>query len=134
MFNKRVIQQALKNTWNRINTHGMPPDNPANGQDKEVCMLIHDVFGGEILKTPVKNGWHFYNRINGQRLDFSDTSFGRYDDVELEDLQSTPEETSQYFDSQDYSFFFMSFVTEFENIVGLKHQQPEIRPKIYSPA
>lgn len=134
MFNKRVVQQAIINTWERINPHGMPPDNPANGQDKEVSMLIHDVFGGEILKTPVNNGWHFYNRINGQRLDFSNTSFGRFDEVELEDLPSTPKETNQYFDEADYIIFFNKFIIEFENIVGLKRQQPEIRQKFYSTA
>ena len=30
-----------------------------------------ELFGGEILKTPLPDGDHFYNRINGQRIDLT---------------------------------------------------------------
>ena len=49
------------------------------------ALVVHDRFGGEILKTDVNGAWHFYNRIDGKRVDFTgmsqfDSPIG-YDDV-----------------------------------------------------
>ena len=60
MLNKNVIYEALKRS--------LTPD---PGQDSVISLLIHDVFGGEILKTHAKKKWHFYNRIDGERVDFT---------------------------------------------------------------
>jgi len=65
MFNPKVIKEALKRTWIWNGNPETLSYNLTNGEDKEISLLIHDVFGGEILKTPQKKGWHFYNRING---------------------------------------------------------------------
>ena len=65
MFNRMVVQEALKRSLALDNNPGWTPDNPADDQDTVISLLIHDIFGGEILKTHKKKGWHFYNRING---------------------------------------------------------------------
>jgi hypothetical protein len=39
--------------------------------------LIYDLFGGELLKTPLPQGDHFYNRIGGRRYAFTDSQFAR---------------------------------------------------------
>jgi hypothetical protein len=120
-----VVQEALKRSWELDNNPGLTPDNPADGQDSVISLLIHDVFGGEILKTHKKQGWHFYNRINGERIDFTRTEMGKSsEDNHFEDIPSTPDETCNYFEQEDYSTFFMKFVRAFEDTVGLEKHQP----------
>ncbi|MET4385326.1 hypothetical protein ABIB73_001061 [Bradyrhizobium sp. F1.4.3] len=53
----------------------MDRDNPAAGQCNVTALLIHDLFGGELLKTPLPAGEHFYNRIGGRRYDFTANQF-----------------------------------------------------------
>ena len=51
------------------------PDNPVCGQCNVIALLVCDRFGGEILKTPVGNDWHFCNRIAGTVYDLSSEQF-----------------------------------------------------------
>jgi hypothetical protein len=127
MFNKMIVQEALKRTWILENNPGLTTDNQVGGEDTVTSLLIHDIFGGEILKTHAKKGWHFYNRINGERVDFSrpDTD-GSVGDIQFEDLPSTPDETHNYFEQEDYSLFFMRFIRAFEDAVGLERYHPGI--------
>lgn len=42
------------------------------------------LLGGEILKTKVSGAWHYYNRIEGRRVDFTMSQFTGpivYDDI-----------------------------------------------------
>jgi hypothetical protein len=39
-------------------------------------LLVDELFGGEILKTPLPEGDHFYNRIEGERVDLTESQFG----------------------------------------------------------
>ena len=48
------------------------------------ALVAQEKFGGEILKTDVNGAWHFYNRIDGRRVDFTMKSIHSpigYDDV-----------------------------------------------------
>jgi hypothetical protein len=120
MFYKKVVQEVLRRCLTNDRRSGRSSDKPVVVQDSEISMLIHDVFGGEILKTHEENGWHFYNMIDGERIDFtlSDTEKSA-DDIKFEDIPTTSAETSGYFDVTDYSTFFMRFVKAFEETVGL---------------
>jgi hypothetical protein len=71
MFYKRVVQKALKRTWDLDNMPGLNHTGISNGQASMVSKLIYDIFGGEILKTPGKKGWHFYNRVEGANRSYS---------------------------------------------------------------
>jgi hypothetical protein len=125
MFNRMVVQEALKHTWVSNNIPGLKNNKPEIIQDGEISLLIHDIFGGEILKTHKKKGWHFYNRINGERIDLTRSKRGKIsEENSFEDIPSTPDETLNYFSGEDYSTFFMRFVRAFEEAVGLeKYQQ-----------
>jgi hypothetical protein len=126
MFNRIVVQEALKRTWVLDNNPGLNRKNSVNGQDSVISTLIHDIFGGDILKTHNKKGWHFYNRIDGERVDFTRSEMDRTDsDNPFEDIPSTPDETFKYFSEEDYSTFFMRFVRVFEEAVGLERHKPE---------
>lgn len=121
MLKKKIVQEALNRTWDWGFNPGTSPLNPANGQDKEISLLIFNLFGGEILKTPTKKSWHFYNRINGERLDFSKSKVGKIiKATRFKDIPSSPDEANQYIDQADYSRIYMNFVKAFEEILGLK--------------
>jgi len=120
MFNKRIIQKALISIWEPDNNIGWNSED----QSRIIAQLIYDIFGGEILKTHNRKGWHFYNRINGKRIDLTGSKTAKATGVKrLEDIPSSPEETYNYFEKEDYSSFFMSFIKAFEEIVGLKRQR-----------
>jgi hypothetical protein len=119
MFNKGIVLETLMQL-NILNAYpGNCPNNSAMGQDKEISLLIYEIFGGEILKTRRNKVWHFYNRINGKREDcselYTDKTSGTFDD-----FLSDPDETQAYFDSEDYLNLYFSFLQTFEKIIGLK--------------
>jgi hypothetical protein len=108
MFNKNVVYEALKRS-----------QTADPGQDSVISLLIHDIFGGEILKTHKKKNWHFYNRIDGERVDFTEKekSAGV---ILFEDIPVSPDETYAYIDQVDYSTFYTRFIRAFEETVGLE--------------
>jgi hypothetical protein len=126
MFNQTIVQEALKRICRLGKDPSLAGDNIIGGLDSEISFLIHDIFGGEILKTHKKNGWHFYNRIEGKRIDFTDLNNNKsLSYSSFEDIPSTPDETHNYFATEDYSTFLMRFVRAFEEAVGLKRTQSE---------
>ena len=117
MINRRIVHEALMSS--RF------PGERAENQDGLISLLIHDVFGGEILKTHNKYGWHFYNRIDGKRIDFARSKMARIvEDNQFEDIPATPDETYTYFDHAEYSTFLMRFIWAFEDAIGLEKSQP----------
>ena len=71
MFNKNVVYEALKRSVTSDPDKRLKTGNNSIEQDSLISLLIHDIFGGEILKTHTKKNWHFYNRIDGERVDFA---------------------------------------------------------------
>jgi hypothetical protein len=116
MINLKVVNNALKRSW----TNELPTEN----KDSLTSVLIHDIFGGEILKTHRKNGWHFYNRIDGRRIDFTGTEKNNhFKKNSFEDIPATPDETYNQMDQEDYSSLLIRFVRVFEEAVGLERYQ-----------
>ena len=120
MFDKTVVKKALKRTWALDQIPGRIPNSSDDDKSSVTSQLIHDLFGGEILKTHVKKSWHFYNRIDGERVDFTESEMDKFTKENgFEDIPSTPDETYAYFEQEDYSTFLMRFVRTFEETVGL---------------
>ena len=72
------IRRALANSWSeRTSVCYNPSIAPLSyGQCAATAVVIFETFGGEILRSEIlrHNGTtarHFYNRIEGQRLDFT---------------------------------------------------------------
>jgi hypothetical protein len=83
-FGPDDVQRALRKAWSSSTASQWTADNPAAGQCNVTALLIHDLFGGDLLKTPLPAGDHFYNRIEGQRYDFTASQFDQpiaYTDV-----------------------------------------------------
>ncbi len=120
MFNKIIVFKALNRSLTPDSNRRLISGNQTDGQDSLISLMIHDVFGGEILKTHKKKNWHFYNRIDGERVDFTRSKMGKsIKSSGFEDIPSTPDETYDYFDQVDYTTFFTKFVSAFEEAVGL---------------
>ena len=76
--------RRLTGAWSAQTARGWREDDPARGQCSVTALVAQDLFGGEILKTRVGAAWHFYNRIEGVRHDFTASQFAApvaYDDV-----------------------------------------------------
>ncbi|MGD5673867.1 hypothetical protein QUT38_22570, partial [Xanthomonas citri pv. citri] len=65
----------LRKAWSLSTASQWTAGNLAAGQCNVTALLIHDLFGGELLKTPLPAGDHFYNRIGGRRYDFTASQF-----------------------------------------------------------
>jgi hypothetical protein len=114
MLNKKIVYEALELSQPRSEkkTGGF-----SKNEDSLISLLIHDIFGGEILKTHLRKNWHFYNRIDGERIDF--TKKRKSAKTIFEDIPSTPEEPYDYVDQVDYLTFLELFIRAFEETVGL---------------
>jgi hypothetical protein len=127
MFNKMIVSEALRKSLSSDSGRKLGSKNGINGQDGLISLLIHDVFGGDILKTHSNKYWHFYNRIEGERVDFTE---GKSEDENIiskfEDIPSSPDETNDYVDQADYTTFFTKFVRAFEDKIGLEKLHPGI--------
>lgn len=86
-FDPDELQRALRKAWSLSTSSQWTADNPAAGQCNVTSLLIHELFGGDLLKTPLPAGDHFYNRIEGRRYDFTASQFDQpiaYTDIEAE--------------------------------------------------
>ena len=118
MIDLMVVHEALKKS--------RTPEVRTDGEDSLISLLVHDIFGGEILKTRNKRGWYFYNRIEGERIDFTGSEPRKlYEEKRFEDIPATPDETHNYFEQEEYANFFMRFIWAFEEAVGLDKSQPD---------
>jgi hypothetical protein len=78
------ILAALEKSWSADSSSLWSRANPALGQCNPTVLVVHERFGGQILKTAVGREWHFYNRVGGRVFDFTSKQFAtpiRYDDA-----------------------------------------------------
>ena len=83
-FDPNAIQGTLRKSWSLATSSKWTMQNPAAGQCNVTSLLIHELFGGDLLKTPLLQGDHFYNRIGGVRHDFTESQFDQpipYSDI-----------------------------------------------------
>lgn len=77
IFNEEWVRAALKIAWSLETATQWSQENPAYGQCNVTSAVVHDLFGGEILRTRYPEVWHYYNCINGKRFDLTDSQFTR---------------------------------------------------------
>lgn len=83
--------RKLREAWSTETGRQWRSDNPAAGQCSVTALVVQDELGGEILKTDVNGAWHFYNQIDGRRVDFTVSQFDSpigYDDVTSNRLEA----------------------------------------------
>ena len=74
-FDPDEVARALRKSWSVKTAQQWTAENPAAGQCNVTALLVHDTFGGELLKTQLRAGDHFYNRIEHERFDFTASQF-----------------------------------------------------------
>lgn len=74
-FDPERVARALHKSWSLATARQWTAENPAAGQCNVTALLVHELFGGELLKTRLPEGDHFYNRVDGQRYDFTESQF-----------------------------------------------------------
>ncbi|QPF89267.1 YunG family protein [Bradyrhizobium commune] len=74
-FDPDDVQRALRKAWSLSTASQWTSENPAAGQCNVTSLLVHELFGGELLKTPLPAGDHFYNRIGDRSYDFTVSQF-----------------------------------------------------------
>ncbi|WP_025719930.1 YunG family protein [Paenibacillus sp. 1-18] len=69
------LEEALFQAWSLESSSKWTADNPAAGQCGVTALVVQDRFGGDILKTWLDSGWHYYNRIGEDIIDFTRSQF-----------------------------------------------------------
>jgi len=100
IFDESRVRRALELAWSVDSAIQWSVENPANGQCNVTAAVINELYGGDILRTQYPGFWHYYNRINGNRIDLTDSQFSRpgarfaapdkYDD-EISDVRAAME-------------------------------------------
>lgn len=72
---EKRIYEALIKSWSIETSSKWTIENPAKGQCGVTALVVQDIYGGKIKKTKIGEVWHFYNCIDGQRFDFTETQF-----------------------------------------------------------
>ena len=76
-FSEDQVRAALLQAWSLQTARQWTKDTPAAGQCNVTAVVVHDLFGGEILRTrvPGHDVDHYYNAIDGQPVDLTDSQF-----------------------------------------------------------
>lgn len=79
---KLRIRTALERSWSKYTSFCFDPKIApiSYGQCAQTAAILFETFGGEILRTEVRkldgsSIRHFYNRIGGERIDFTADQF-----------------------------------------------------------
>ncbi|PKR85414.1 YunG family protein [Heyndrickxia camelliae] len=100
------IEKALLNSWSINSSSKWSIVNPARGQCGVTALVVNDILGGEIKKTMLSEGWHFYNEISGKRCDFTASQFN--EDIEYMDIPSNREEAFLDTNQKQYDYLKQS--------------------------
>ena len=100
------LQKALLKSWSKNSSSKWTKDNPAKGQCSVTALVVNDLLGGQISKTFLEEGWHFYNEINGVRYDFTLSQFN--EDIRYMDISSNREEALLDTNQKQYDYLIQS--------------------------
>lgn len=111
-FDEAAVLRALQRSWSAASARQWRPDNPALGQCNATALLVHELYGGQILKTPLAEGDHFYNLIDGKRMDFTASQFD--DPITYADLPSHRNEVQSGIAQSEYEALASRFLKAIE--------------------
>ena len=96
-----ALYPMLRRLWGRDTGSKWQPQNPALSQCSVTALLVHDLFGGSILRTDVNGAWHYYNQVGSRRYDLT---MGQFDlPIPYDDLPSSREEALEDTSVRQYS-------------------------------
>ncbi len=107
------IKYILLDAWSKKTSSKWTKTNPAKGQCSVTALVVQDLFEGEIVKTPTLEGWHFYNIIKGERIDFTTSQFEEV--ILYEDLPSSRQEAFSDTSAAQYEELRMQVLKSLES-------------------
>lgn len=96
------IKNALSNSWSLKSSSKWSKDEPSTGQCGVTTLVVNDILGGEIRKTKLPDGGHFYNFINNKRYDFTASQFK--EKILYMDIHSNREEAYADTNEKQYGY------------------------------
>ena len=109
---RKRIYEALIKSWSIETSSKWTIENPAKGQCGVTALVVQDIYRGEIKKTKVREAWHFYNFIDGQRFDFTEVQFN--EKLDYMDVESNREEAFADTNEKQYSILKEKLMKEFK--------------------
>ncbi|WP_397538340.1 hypothetical protein [Rummeliibacillus pycnus] len=100
--NIECLKSALASSWSLASSSKWCSDNPAKGQCGVTALVVNDLLGGQILKTKLPEGWHFYNMIEHKRYDFTVSQFS--ESILYEDIASNRREALMDCNENQYMY------------------------------
>ena len=101
-YTVKQVKEALQQSWSFNSSSKWSPINPAKGQCGVTALVVHDLLGGEIKKTNMTYGWHYYNYINEKRYDFTESQF--IEPIIYLDIQSNRNEAFSDTNDSQYNY------------------------------
>lgn len=101
-----TIEQLLcifKESWSINSSTKWTQNNPAKGHCGVTALVVNDILGGEIIKTPTTDGWHFYNMVNNIYYDLTASQFSTK--IEYVNVLSNREEA--FLDTTEFQYNFL---------------------------
>ncbi|MDA1835158.1 hypothetical protein PDJ96_00300 [Bacillus cereus group sp. BY17LC] len=109
---EKRIYEVLIRSWSIETSSKWTIENPAKGQCGVTALVVQDIYRGEIKKTKVREAWHFYNFIDGQRFDFTEVQFN--EKLNYMDVESNREEAFADTNEKQYSMLKEKLMKEFK--------------------
>ena len=109
-FDPQQVARCLRKSWSLATARQWTKENPAAGQCNVTALLVHELFGGDLLMTRLPEGDHFYNRIDGRRYDFTESQFR--EPICYADLLTTRSEAERGATSSEVAALKAAFVRE----------------------
>ena len=111
MLNREKLTTIFKKCWSIESSTKWEEATPSKGQCSVTALVIHDYFGGTILKTKVNGAWHFYNRVNDQVLDLTSEQFSS--PIYYQDIDSTVDEALNDCSQEQYEYLKNQFALHY---------------------
>jgi hypothetical protein len=89
-FNLEVAEAAIRASWtvetcDPTDASQWSQANPSRGQCAVTALVLHDLFGGQLLEAEVhfrdgsRQGYHYWNRLAGVDVDLTREQFTRHE-------------------------------------------------------
>jgi len=96
------LRNALLIAWSIESSTLWKQHNPAAGQCGVTTLVANDFLGGDIVKTRFRDIWHFYNIIEGDRMDFTKSQFSA--PLEYSNIASNRDEAFSDTNASQYAY------------------------------
>lgn len=113
VYNEQRVRTALKRAWSLRTAKQWTLESPESGQCNVTAAVVFDLFGGRILRTSLPSVDHYYNEIDGKRVDLTDAQFP--EPIDYEDIPSTRDEAMYCLNPGEYDELHRRLLEELES-------------------